>query len=138
MSKIIRKGQTIIFAKSEGYALIVDGDKYERRFLEKGSHVIEAEEVYFFGKSETLENSERKSPPKGYPTSRDEYADPKEWAFPINNESRVRSAISYFSKHDWPSEEIKRKAAKRILSRAKKYGIDVDDKSDVYVAAHGK
>ena len=136
MSKVIMKGQTIIFADTDGYAVINKSGKYSVERIEKGTSVFPFEEVYFFAKADILPESERKTPPKGYPTDPSEYADPKEWAFPINNEGRTRSAISYFSKHPWPSSEIKRKAAKRILSAAKKFGIDVDEKSDVYVAAH--
>ena len=38
-----------------------------------------------------------KSPPKGYPTDRSQYADPKNYKYPIDNEKHVRAALSYFN-----------------------------------------
>jgi hypothetical protein len=50
---------------------------------------------------------------------------------PINDEAHVRNAISRFGQTDFDSAEAKRKAARRILSAARRHGIDVDDASDV-------
>lgn len=85
-----------------------------------------------------LRQGDHASPPKGYPDSKDEYAVPEDYAFPINNEERTRAAISYFHKHSFDSPAQKRSAARRILRAAKKFGIDVSKDSDVARAAHGE
>lgn len=76
------------------------------------------------------------SPPKGYPEERSEYALPASYQFPLDKESRVRSAISYFHKHPFKDSAEKRSAAKRIMRAAKKYDIEVGKEDDVYRAAH--
>ncbi|MHB1644727.1 MAG: DUF6582 domain-containing protein [Acidithiobacillus sp.] len=82
-----------------------------------------------------LTTGEHKSPPKGYPKDKDKYAVPEFYLFPINNEEKTRAAIGYFSHHAWKPEEHKEEAARRILRAAKKFGIQVDKKSDVTRAA---
>jgi hypothetical protein len=82
------------------------------------------------------EKADRKSPPKGYPEDRSEYAVPDEYEFPIDAK-HIHGAIGYFSEHPFKSAEQKRSAAKRILHAAKKHGVDVSDDSDVARAAHG-
>lgn len=71
----------------------------------------------------------RKSPPKGYPKSRSQYADPTRWKYPIDTEEHVRAALSYFSKPanrtGYSGDEVK-KIAGRILSAALKRGITVN------------
>lgn len=64
-----------------------------------------------------------------------DFAFPKQRKEPINDESHVRNAISRFSQVEGVSDEERKEAAKRILSRAKKYGIKVSDDSDVAQAA---
>jgi hypothetical protein len=81
---------------------------------------------------------ERNKPPKGYPKDKSSYAVPDEYLFPIDDAKHTRAAISMFSKHKFKDEEQKRKAAKRILAAAKRFGIDVSETSDVYKAAHSK
>lgn len=54
---------------------------------------------------------------------------------PINDESHVRNAISRFNQTDFDEPGAKAKAARKILSAAKKHGIDVDDEDDVAKAA---
>lgn len=83
-----------------------------------------------------LKQGEHHTPPKGYPTDKEDYAVPEYYEFPIDRK-HIHAAISYFSSHKWESSEMKRRAAKRILARAKKYGVDVSDDSDVARAAHG-
>jgi hypothetical protein len=55
---------------------------------------------------------------------------------PIHDESHVRNAISRFSQTDFQSDNAKQEAAKKIMSAAKRHGIEVDEDSDVAEAAH--
>lgn len=82
------------------------------------------------------EKADRKSPPKGYPEDRSEYAVPDEYEFPIDGK-HIHAAIGYFSSHRFKDESQKRSAAKRILHAARKHGVHVDDDSDVARAANG-
>jgi hypothetical protein len=54
---------------------------------------------------------------------------------PINDESHVRNAISRFDQTDFESSTAKGKAAKKIMSAAKRHDIEVSDDSDVAKAA---
>ncbi len=54
---------------------------------------------------------------------------------PINDESHVRNAISRFNQTDFDEPGAKAKAARKIMSAAKKHGIDVADDDDVAKAA---
>jgi hypothetical protein len=86
-------------------------------------------EVFYFVKSDPLPKKE------GYPKNRVQYADEEEAKFPIDDEKHVRAALAYFHKHSFPSEELRKKTAQRILSAAKKHGIHVSEDSDVARAA---
>ena len=55
---------------------------------------------------------------------------------PIHDESHVRNAISRFNQTDFQSDNAKQEAAKKIMSAAKRHGIEVDEDSDVAEAAH--
>ena len=55
---------------------------------------------------------------------------------PIHDESHVRNAISRFNQTDFQSDNAKQEAAKKIMSAAKRHGIEVDEDSDVAKAAH--
>jgi hypothetical protein len=71
-----------------------------------------------------------KSPPKGYPTSKDDYADPTNFKYPLETEKHVRAALSYFSKKANRSKGGYSPAEQkfmwgRILRAAKKYGIEL-------------
>lgn len=77
-----------------------------------------------------LPTGAHRSPPKGYPEKRTEYASPNEYKYPLDTEAHVRAAISYFSmpknSAKYGSEE--RKAIwKRIVRAAKKTGIELSD-----------
>lgn len=50
---------------------------------------------------------------------------------PIHDEAHVRNAISRFGQTHFESDESKAKAAKKVLSAAVRYGIDVDPGDDV-------
>ena len=85
---------------------------------------------------ESLSEGQHDTPPKGYPKDRKEYAVPEFWEFPVDTPKRVRAALTYFSKHKWRSDEEKKKAAKIILTAAKRFGIKTATDTDVYKAAH--
>ena len=50
---------------------------------------------------------------------------------PINDESHVRNAIARFNQTEFESKAAKERARKKVLSAAKRYGIDVDKDSTV-------
>ena len=68
-----------------------------------------------------------KSPPKGYPKTKKQYADPKNFKYPVDSEEHVRAAWSYINmtknqKGYTPGEVTAIKS--RIKEAGKKYGID--------------
>jgi hypothetical protein len=54
---------------------------------------------------------------------------------PIPDASHVRNAISRFGQTEFESKAAKRRAAEKILTAAKRYGIEVDEDSDTVKAA---
>ncbi|HKG19933.1 MAG TPA: DUF6582 domain-containing protein [Candidatus Limnocylindrales bacterium] len=54
---------------------------------------------------------------------------------PINDESHVRNALARFNQTDFDEPGAKSKAAKKIMSAARKHGIEVDQDDDVARAA---
>jgi Family of unknown function (DUF6582) len=50
---------------------------------------------------------------------------------PINDESHVRNAIARFNQTEFESQAAKERARKKILSAAKRYGIKVDEDSNI-------
>jgi len=54
---------------------------------------------------------------------------------PINDESHVRNALARFNQTDFDEPGAKSKAAKKIMSAARKHGIEVDEDDDVARAA---
>ena len=50
---------------------------------------------------------------------------------PINDESHVRNAIARFNQTEFESQAAKERARKKILSAAKRHGIDVDQDSNI-------
>lgn len=79
---------------------------------------------------------ERNKPPRGYPKDRDQYAIPDEYLFRLDDAKHVRAAISMFNRHTFKDDDQKKKAAKRILAAAKRFGIETSKDTDVYKAAH--
>jgi ATP-dependent protease ClpP protease subunit len=69
-----------------------------------------------------------KSPPKGYPQSRDQYADPQNYKYPIDTADHTRAAWSYINKPEnrtgYSSAELTY-IENRIKSAAKKFGITI-------------
>ena len=58
-----------------------------------------------------------------------DYAFPKERKEPIENASHVRNAIARFDQVEGVSDKEKDEAWDRIKKAAKKYGVDVHEKS---------
>jgi hypothetical protein len=54
---------------------------------------------------------------------------------PINDESHVRNAIARFNQTDFDEPGAKSKAARKIMTAAKRHGIEVDPEDDVARAA---
>jgi hypothetical protein len=50
---------------------------------------------------------------------------------PINDESHVRNAIARFNQTEFESQAAKERARKKVLTAAKRYGIEVDEDSNV-------
>ena len=54
---------------------------------------------------------------------------------PINDESHVRNALARFNQTDFDESGAKSKAARKIMTAAKRHGIEVDPEDDVARAA---
>jgi hypothetical protein len=54
---------------------------------------------------------------------------------PINDESHIRNAIARFNQTDFDEPGAKGEAARKILTAAKRHGIEVDADDDVARAA---
>lgn len=54
---------------------------------------------------------------------------------PIHDESHVRNAISRFSQTDFESKAARERARKKILSAARRLGVEVGKDSDVRKAS---
>ena len=81
-----------------------------------------------------LKDSER----AGMPAGDFAYVDPEGGKhLPVHDEGHVRSALGRFAQQHFDSPTAKRKAAKKIVSRARGMGIDLADHGTV-VAAAGK
>lgn len=50
---------------------------------------------------------------------------------PINDESHVRNAIARFNQTEFESQAAKERARKKVLTAAKRYGIEIDEDSNV-------
>ena len=50
---------------------------------------------------------------------------------PINDESHVRNAIARFNQTEFETKTAKERARRKILSAAKRHGIEVDEESNV-------
>jgi hypothetical protein len=59
----------------------------------------------------------------------DQFAFPKERKEPLNNASHVRNAIARFDQVEGVSDAERDEAWKRIKKAAKKYDVDVSEKS---------
>lgn len=74
-----------------------------------------------------------KSPPKGYPKDKSQYADPKNYKYPIDTEKHVRVAYSYLSQKKnqkgYSPAEISTMMGK-IKSAGKKYDIKYSEADD--------
>jgi hypothetical protein len=54
---------------------------------------------------------------------------------PIHDESHVRNAVSRFNQTDFESKEAKKRAAGKIMSAARKHGVEIADDDDVAKAS---
>jgi hypothetical protein len=59
----------------------------------------------------------------------DQFAFPNERKEPLNNASHVRNAIARFDQVEGVSDHERDEAWKRIKKAAKKYGVEVNEKS---------
>lgn len=59
----------------------------------------------------------------------DQFGFPKERKEPLNNASHVRNAIARFDQVEGVSDHERDEAWSRIKKAAKKYGVDVNEKS---------
>ena len=50
---------------------------------------------------------------------------------PINDESHIRNAMARFNQTDFESKTAKERARRKIVSAAKRHGIEVDEESNV-------
>ena len=50
---------------------------------------------------------------------------------PINDKSHVRNAIARFNQTEFENKTAKERARRKIVTAAKRYGIDVDEDSNV-------
>ncbi len=64
--------------------------------------------------------------------------DEGEGHLPIHDESHVRNAISRWNQTDFESAEAKEKARKKIVSAAKKHGIELDPDDKVAKAGRSR
>ena len=105
---------SIAFAEKYGLYKYSTDDKFERFVYRPSIH-------------ESLTSKERKAIPQK------SFGIPEDRKFPLDSEQHVRSAIHLFGH----AEESKKHAlAKRILSAAHKYGINVPEDTQVYKYAH--
>ena len=74
-----------------------------------------------------------KSPPKGYPKDKSQYADPNNYKYPLDTEKHVRAAHSYLSQKKnqkgYSTAEVATMMS-RIKSAGKKYGIEYSKDED--------
>lgn len=63
------------------------------------------------------------------------FADPENEKLPVHDADHVKAALGRFNQTQFDSDKAKRKAAKKIMSAAKKFGVEVSDDSNVAQAA---
>lgn len=66
------------------------------------------------------------------------YAFPKEEKEPLNDAAHVRNAIARFNQVEGVTDQERDEAWKRIESAAKKFGVEVKEKSWRELSGHGK
>ena len=72
------------------------------------------------------------------PKSRFAYVDARgEGHLPLNDESHVRNAMARWNQTEFDSATAKERARKKIVSAAKRHGIEVSDDSNVAKASRG-
>lgn len=125
--------RTIKFGQDDRIILNNGGLKVLTERIEKSINLDKALELRMNkalpttpGKNKPLERGAHRTPPKGYPSEKSQYAIPSEYKYPLDTEKHVRAAMAYFSKAKnsgrYSSEE-QRSIWRRILHAAKKMGI---------------
>jgi hypothetical protein len=115
-----------------------DDDADSADQLNTPDHWLEDELVEALGAVADLKEATRpgpkqgapKSPPKGYPSTRDQYADPENYKYPLDTEAHARAALGYFSKasnRSGYSGDEQKFMWKRIIAAAKRYDIELSD-----------
>lgn len=72
--------------------------------------------------------SGHKSPPAGYPQSRDAYADPENYKYPLETAAHARAALAYWNQAGNQDEYTPAERAyitARIMAACRRFGIDV-------------
>lgn len=62
----------------------------------------------------------RKNPPKGYPKSASQYADPEDKAYPLDTAAHVRNAAARFAQNKDRYSFVKRMEIARNIAKAEK------------------
>jgi hypothetical protein len=79
--------------------------------------------------------SGHKSAPKGYPKDTKQYADPKNFKYPLDTEQHVRAAWSYIhqakNRKNYSASELKSMEA-RIRKALDKYDVDIEESEDAH------
>jgi hypothetical protein len=76
---------------------------------------------------------------EGLRSSQFAYVDKKgEEHLPINDESHIRNAMARWNQTDFESAAAKERARKKIVSAAKRHGIEVDGDSKVAKSSGGR
>ncbi len=76
-----------------------------------------------------------KSAPKGYPEKQKEYADPKNFKYPLDSEKHARAAWSYIhqekNRKGYSASELKSMEA-RIRKALNKYDVNIEESEDAH------
>ncbi len=79
--------------------------------------------------NQRLRDDAHRTPPKGYPADRDQYADPAHWKYPIDSAAHVRAAWSYIhvakNRADY-APGVLRRIERRIQRAARRFDIPLD------------
>lgn len=120
---------------------LVEGAAHELEHTDDPETAVEiamdhlAEDPHYY---EKLERAAKATPPAEYrrqgATTADDYADPKNFKYPIHDEAHVRAALSYFSmpkNREKYSPEERAAISSRIERRAKRFGIETEKEKAV-------
>ena len=103
------------------------GSMLYRSPIRKAKIIVKSVKKKENGKTYTTDKeSERRTPPKGYPKNVKMYLDAANLKYPIDTEKHIRAALSYFSQYQgsYPPEKRK-KMWRKLIKRAKHFGIEI-------------